>query len=339
MFCLSTGQSDQPFLRQQLLRCGGGAVRLVPLIVLLLCVATSGVVWAELPQRSRTLTYQKLTHEQPTPVVQTQNNPQNRTLGYEPVTPQRHIVSRPAPEPQGRSSASQSSGDRTSSRTPEELLDTSLPEPGGRITDRDIQAVLDDITRKSLAAKTGETTTPTDNTQGTSVTDTTGNALPTSGIIIVERIVNIDDDWFAFKEGSKTPIPVLKSGDRFFAIDGNYEVMRPDVSAMTDDEAIEGTKSSLADDKTRNAMMLIVTTISVLAAFGIGILAFDYKHRWEQEIVSQNSRLLGSTTLHGAATHGTFTELDSLEPDTLRFSLHNYGSLDDSFDHSFRTIA
>jgi len=80
--------------------------------------------------------------------------------------------------------------------------------------------------------------------------------------------------------------------------------------------------------------LLIVTTMAVLAALGIGMLAFDYKHRWEQEIVSQNNRLLGN-----GAAHGAIAELDSLEPDTLRFSPHDFGSLDDSFDHSFRTIA
>jgi len=309
-------QPDQSFSRQRLLHCDVFVVRLLSLIVLLL-VATSGTVLADSPPGIRTLNYEPVTAQQP-------GSPQSHVAAY--------------PEPQADPPASRSSSGRNSLRTPDEALNTSLPELGGRIDDKQIQAVLDDINRKSQAAKSGATVTPPDNPPGTPATDDPGNTLPNSGFIFVERIVNIDDDWIAFKDGSRIPIPVIKSGDRFFTTDGN-EVMRPDVPAATDEQPKESAKTTLADDQTRNALLLIVTTISVLAAFGIGILAFDYKHRWEQEIVSQNSRLLGSSASLGGVAHGTFTELDSLEPETLRFSLHDYGSPDDSFDHSFRTIA
>jgi len=302
-------QPDQSFSRRHLLQCGG----VVSLTVLLFAV-TNGVVSAEPPQRNRTLNYEPVSAQQPS-------------------TSQSHVANYPAPEPQNGSSTPRSSGSRSRSGT-EDFLDPSLPEPGGRIDDIQAQAALDKITRKTLAAKTGETTNPSDISPGTPPTDGTGNVPSNSGIVMVERIVKIDDDWFAFKEGSKIPIPVVKSGDRYFTLDGNQEVMRPDAPAVIDEPTKENAKTTLADDQTRNALLLIVTTMAVLAALGIGILAFDYKHRWEQEIVSQNNRLLGN-----GATQGTFAELDSLEPETLRFSPHDYGSLDNSFDHTFRTIA
>ena len=350
MFCISTQQPNPSSSRQRLLRCGGVVVLFVPLIVCLLFVTTDGMALAELPQHSRTLTYQKLTHEQeqPAPTEQTQNNPQNRTIGYEPVTPQQHRVSRPVPEPQDGSSTPRSSDNRISSRTPEELLDTSLPEPSGRITDRDIQTALVSITRQSLAVKTNGTTSPGDNLPGSPVTGNDNNTPTTpdtnTGIIIVDEIMQRQgkDNWYAIKDGD-SPFPVIKIDDKYYKLDGNGNAQNQVKLRSTDptvrEEVKEDAKTTLADDQTHNAVMLIVTTMAVLAAFGIGMLAFDYKHRWEQEIVSQNSRLLGSTALHGTATHGTFAELDSLEPETLRFSSHDYGSLDDSFDHSFRTIA
>jgi len=220
-----------------------------------------------------------------------------------------------------------------------------LPDPAGRIDDKQIQAVLDDINRKSQAAKSGATVTSPDNPPGTPATDAPGNVPSTSRIIVVDEFFQLPgkDGWYAMKDGDD-PFRVAKYGDKYYKLDEKGDIMNEviearDGSVISGPQTNEDTLTTLADDQTRNALMLIVTTIAVLAAIGIGILAFDYKHRWEQEIVSQNSRLLGSTTSFGGAAHGTFAELDSLEPETLRFSPHNYESLDDSFDRSFRTIA
>jgi len=321
MFCILTEQPDSSFPRQRLLRCGKFVVLIVPLIVLLF-VATSAVALAEAPQRHRPLQYEPVTVQRP-------DAPQSHVAAY--------------PDPQADPPASRSSGVGTS-RVPEELLNASLPEPVGRITEPGIRKWLDEFNQKIAAAKSGETVNPSDNAPGVPATDGPGNTLPNAGIKPVRDIKQLDDKWLAYEEGNISPIPVIKSGDDFYAIDNDgqirFKVIKIDEPSVIDDEqAKEDVKTTLADDQTRNALLLIVTTIAVLAAFGIGILAFDYKQRWEQEIVSQNSRLLGNTASLGVAAHGTFAERDSLEPETLRFSLHDYGSPDDAFDHSFRTIA
>ncbi|MCL2623976.1 MAG: hypothetical protein FWD31_09960, partial [Planctomycetaceae bacterium] len=193
------------------------------------------------------------------------------------------------------------------------------------------------------AAKSGTAIQP-----GDTVPDnpSTGNAPPipgtNAGISPVDEILPQNDinywyDWYAMKDGSPIPLQKQKDSNRFFAIAEDrttilYEVV--EISKTAAEQTQAGTTPSLADDQMRNAVLLIVTTMAVLAAFGVSFLAFDYKHRWEQEIVAQNNRLLGQ-----GAMQGTLGELDLLEPETLRFSPHDYRPLDDSFDHSFRTIA
>jgi len=326
----SPGQPVQFFSRQSLS------------VLLLFLAATTGVALAELPQsqpaqRTRTLAYQPLSNQPPTVS-------QSRTLAYEPVTPvaqQRYVANRPVPEPQAGPSTSQSSATPRSSgsrnsRTPDEALGTTLPEPVGQIDDPQIRTALDNISRKSMAAKSGETVPPPNvTTPDNPPTGNEGNTPSTpgtnSGLVFVERIFQDDGVWLARSDGEF--FSLRKNGDRYYRADDGREVIQQDDGSAAG-LATGGTKFTLADDKTRNAVSLIVTTIALLAAFGVGFLAFDYKHRWEQEIVSQNSRLLGNSV-----THGNFTDLDSFEPETLRFSPHDYGSLDDSFDRSFRTIA
>ena len=311
-------------------------------IVLLFLVATTGIVLAELPQRGRSLTYQPLTSRAQTPAVF-----QSRTLNFEPVrrqnvSSQRYAANYPVPESQ-ETSASSFSSDRDYGSSRDEMLP--LPPLGGPITDPDANKFLNNLKRDIVAAKTGNDTLPGGTTQdNVPLAGNDNNTLPTpgtnSGPTPATRIFQDTEtnDWYARIEGSSRPLPLAKSSDgRYFQVDDNGTwlgevVLRNDDS--TDELAKDGTKSSLADDQTRNAVMLIVTVMAVLAALSVGFLALDYKNRWEQEIVSQNSRLLGNGTPHGG-----FSDLDSLEPETLRFSPHDYRPLDDSFDHSFRTIA
>ena len=298
-------------------------------MLLFLVAATNGAL-AELPQRIRTLKYEPVATQRPD-------------------APQRHFANRPAPEPQTSSPASQSSaarrdsGGRTS-RTPEEVVTTTLPEPIGQIDDPQMRKWFIDFNQKIVAAKSGESPSRNNNTQESPIagsdSSTTSATGANAGPIVATRIFQdpATNDWYARIEGSSRPLELSRQGDRFFHVDDlgnkNEVIVWNDDSTVAPESTKDGAKSSLADDQTRNAVMLIVTVMAVLAALGIGMLAFDYKYRWEQEIVSQNNRLLGN-----GATAGTFTELDSLEPETLRFSPHDYGSLDDSFDHSFRTIA
>ena len=322
--------------------------------LLLIFVVIAGVAMADLsqpnpPERSRTLNYPPLTNKS-----STQSNSQNRTLSYEPVRrqatvqqqsvdSQRYTVNRPTPDPQGSSTSLPADRSRgyDSNSSSDELLP--LPPPEGPITNSDAIRQLVRISQMSVAAKTGETIPPPgDTTQNNATPGNEGNAPATpgtnAGTIDVDSIFQApaeSNNWFALIEGSSTPIPLAKRGDRFFQIDNGKEVFPRDKNSNTDAEPTkDGTKPSLADDQARNAVLLIVTIMAVLTALGIGFLAFDYKLRWEQEVVAQNNRLLGTS-----ASHGAFGDLDSLEPETLSFSPHDYRPLDDSFDHTFRTIA
>ena len=323
--------------------------RRILLILSLVLVATTGVTLAELPQpnssqHNRTPNYSPLAKASPTPIGPTQNVSHNRLPAYEPVrqddapaTPQSHFAQRPAPEPQESSTSSPTSGGRTSRSNVDDLLSGSLPQPGGAITNMEQRSLLDNLYAKSVAAKSGDATPSGDSTPVPPPTGGDGNASTTSGANAgLIRVVQIFQDpqskeWYAKKEGEKRPIPLEKNGNRFYFVEDG---VISEVILQSDTNVTGGTKSPLADDQTRNAVLLIMTIMAVLAALSVGFLAFDYKHRWEQEIVSQNSRMIGTSV-----PHGTFADLDSLEPETLRFSSPDYRSLDDSFDHSFRTIA
>lgn len=355
MAYLVNRQPDDLSPQHKNVRCGTVAVWLVVML-------STGVALAELPQRNRSLTYQPLnavTQEQET---QTQVAPRNRSLSYEPVVAEKPVVQQksvasdkyvanyPDPAPQESQPTTRSPSGRQS-RTIDvgELLSASLPEPGGQITDENTRKRFDELNQKITAVKTGETIPSGDSTQGSPTTgnDGTNPSSPgtTGGPIFVERIFQdeAEKQWYARKEGELTPIPLFKVDDRFYLKDANgnpqNEILVNPSDSTDGDQTKDNAQSTFADDQTRNALLLIVTTVAVLAALGVGFLAFDYKLRWEQEIVSQNSRLLGNATLNGAASYGSFTELDSLEPETLSFSPHDYRPLDDSFDHSFRTIA
>ncbi len=351
------GQPDNDFSRQPLLRCRALVFARVMTVMLLFLGAISApsVARAELPQRNRTLTFAPLTADNPVstakPAPQTATPPRERALAYRPVAqtePQNHVANRPVTDTQDNSALSLAGGSRNYRSISDDILSSPLSEPEGRITNPDTRKVLDNIARKSNAAKTGETLPPDGNTDMPPATTPGSDAATVpgtvGGISVVEKIIQLPEKkgWVAYKEGSSTPIPLVKDGDKYYQVDDKGNVIcgvilrHDDAAAPTGDEQAkekEGAKSALADDRTRNAVMLIVMTMAVLAAVSIGFLAFDYKRRWEQEIVSQNSRLLG------VAPHGSYADGDSLEPETLSFSANDYGSLDDSFDHSFRTIA
>ena len=285
-------------------------------------------------------------------IVQTPEPRQNSTIVYEPVVQRndseksntRYTVARPANETTVAQTPGSSmiGGDRLSQRTQKDLLDSPLPEWEGAIDHMETRRQLERITQMSEAEKTGEKLPPETNT-GTSPPVTSGDTPPTPGgaspngnmpgHVIVKRIIQLEEDgnWYAFKEGSNLPLPLVKRGERYFDENENEVFLDNQTGALTQDE--KGKTLSSVSDKTRNAMLLIVTIIAVFAALGIGVLAFDYKHRWEQEIVNQNNRLLG----------GGGSGLDTYEPETLSFMADDYGSLDSSFDsnsnHSFRTIA
>jgi hypothetical protein len=285
--------------------------------------------------------------------LNSESHSQDRTLTYAPVRqsdipvePQRYVANRPAPEPQGGTAFPATSGDWGGGSNWEKLITEPFPLPGDAIDNMEARRFLDTLHGKIVATKTGTTIPPDNNLPVPPVTgDVEKASVPSNpgtntGPIVVTQIFQDDlsKDWFATKEGERSPIPLDKIGDRYYQVDTQGKpigevILRP-ADATTGKGAKNAATFGISDEQTRNAMLLIVTTMAVLAAFSIGFLAFDYKRRWEQEVVSQNSRLLGT-----GAAHGSFAELDSLEPDTLSFTPHDYRSLDDSFDHSFRTIA
>ena len=350
----STDKTKLRLIRRTLVEC----------VVVVFCLLTLNftAVFAETPSNavsprsSRVVYYNPIAPQdegiETVDVVQTPEPRRNSTVVYDPVVQRNdseksnthYTVARPANE----TTVAQTSGspmisnDRLSQRTQNDLLDSPLPEREGAIDNMDIRRQLDRIKLMSDAEKTGEKL-PSETDTGMSppatsgdASSTTGDGAPggnTSGPVIVKRIFQFEEDggWYAFKEGSNLPLPLVKRGERYFDENENEVFLDNQTGALTQDE--KGKTLSSVSDKTRNAVLLIVTTIAVLAALSIGFLAFDYKHRWEQEIVNQNNRLLG----------GNGSGIDTYEPETLSFMADDYGSLDSSFDsksnHSFRTIA
>ena len=337
-------------------------------VVVVFCLLTLNlaIVFAEAPSNkvsprsSRIVYYNPIAPQdegiETVDIVQTSEPRQNSIVVYEPVVQRddpeksntRYTVARSDNETAvAQSSASSIIGnDRLLQRTQNDLLDSPLPEWEGAIDKMEIRTQLERIRQMSETAKTGEKLPPETNT-GTSPPVTSGDTPSTPGgvspngnmpgHVIVKRIIQIEEDgnWYAFKEGSNLPLPLVKRGERYFDENENEVFLDNQTGTLTQDEKGNTLSSLSASDKTRNAVMLIVTTFAVLAALGIGFLAFDYKHRWEQEIVNQNNRLLGNG--------GSFSGTDAFEPETLSFMVDDYGSLDSSFDsksnHSFRTIA
>ena len=368
MIRISINQPEQLLPRHKSLRCGGAMVWLGLMIIVLIRLTSTAVALAELPQRNRSLTYLPVTNTEVTntevtntespPTEQVQLASRNRTRNYEPVRRQstahatqqpsvlqsvdlrRYTVNRPTPDPQESSFSSATGSSRGYGSVGVEMLP--LPPPGDPVN-AEQRRFLAGFADRIQAAKTGDTVPSGNNTEenpSSGKDDGTPSATGTNtGPIFVERIFQdeLEKQWYARVEGELTPIPLFKLDDKFYRKDANGNpqnqvFLHPD---STDGEQTQdNAKSAFADDQTRNAVLLIVTTVAVLAALGVGFLAFDYKHRWEQEVVVQNSRLLGTPN-----APGTFGELDSLEPETLSFHSHDYRPLDDSFDHSFRTIA
>ena len=304
-------------------------------------------------QTSREQTAQ--TQVTPQPVPRHADPQRNQTITYAPAGARDvgvdHRVARPVTDASSTSvavTASQRDGTRSFQRELSNLLDELPDDPIGPITDMDARKQLDRLNQMNEAAKTGGTI-PSDANSDTNTDTSTGNNVPSGGLatvqkVAVQQIFQLEDGgWFALKEGSKIPIPLVKGNGQYYLADENgnalNEVFIPNTDAGNStvaDNADTSTAKSEASDKTRNAVMLIVTTIAVLVALSIGFLAFDYKYRWEQEVAGQNSRLLG-----GTGSGSPFSEHDSFEPETLSFLSNDYGSLDslDSTDHSFRTIA
>ena len=281
-------------------------------------------------------------------IAQTSGPRQNSIVVYEPVVQRndsrksntRYTVARPTNETMVAQTSGSSiiGSERASQRTQNDLLESPLPELGGTIDNMEIRRQLERINDMSEAAKTGEKLPPETNT-GTSPPATSGDmssatngespGANTSGLITVKQIFQYEGAWYALKEGSNQPFPLDKRDERFFDENGKEVFLDNQTGTLAQDE--KGKTLSSVSEKTRNAVLSIVTTIAVLAALSIGFLAFDYKRRWEQEIVNQNNRLLG----------GSGSSVDAFEPETLSFMADDYGSLDSSFDsnHSFRTIA
>ena len=328
---------DDSFPPHYFLRCGMIAVWPVAMSLMLFLSVTTGIASAELPQRNRSLPYEPVRRQAAVqqPVV------------LQSVDSQRYIVNRPTPDPQESSTASSLDRNRDYGSDGEEMLP--LPKLVDSPLNPGARAALDNLSVSIRAKQSGTVTPPGDNTPGNPTPGNVGGTPSTPGTnigpIFVERIFQdeLEKQWYARKEGELTPIPLFKLDGRFYRKDANgnpqNEVLVNPADSTDGDQTKDNTKSAITDDQTRNAVLLIVTTVAALAALGVGFLAFDYKHRWEQEVVTQNSRLLGGTALHGTTTHGAYGEPDSLEPETLSFSAHDYRSLDDSFDHSFRTIA
>ena len=354
----STDKTKSRFIRRTLAECVA--------VVFCLFMLNLAAVFAETPSNkvsprsSQVVYYNPITPQdegiETVDTVQTPEPRQNSTVVYEPVTQRndseksntRYTVARPANE----TTVAQTSGspmignDRLLQRTQNDLLDSPLPEREGAIDNMEIRRQLDRIKLMSDAEKTGEKL-PHETDTGTSPPATSGDTSSATngespggnilGPVIVKRIFQFEEDgaWYAFKEGSNLPLPLVKRGERYFDENGYEVFLDNQTDVLTQDEKGNTLSSLSASDKTRNAVMLIVTTIAVLAALSIGFLAFDYKHRWEQEIVNQNNRLLGGG--------GSFSGTDAFEPETLSFMADDYGSLDSSFDsksnHSFRTIA
>ena len=358
----SPDKTNETMLRRMALPCRAFAFCL--LVVPIFCVVfavSAGMVFAELPsseipKRNRVVTYEPARVDRNrVPVKVAANETQreqtparrNREMAYQPAGSQAdataYSVARPIADPQ------LSSDDRSSRRAADALLSQPLNEPGGIITDPDARKMLTQLQLKSEAAKNGTAIQPDSNSgsNGNTSTPSTGDNTiiapeSTVGMIIADDIFQRPGttDWYAMK--GNEPFPVIKHRDKFYKPDEQgiprQEVIvfneNTDAAAANNNAGQGETGNATGSDKMRNAMLLVVTVVAVLAALSVGFLAFDYKYRWEQEIVNQNNRLLGN-----GGTGSTFPDSDAFEPETFRFSSDDYGSLDSTSDHSFRTIA
>ncbi|MDR1492923.1 MAG: hypothetical protein LBT05_09405 [Planctomycetaceae bacterium] len=232
------------------------------------------------------------------------------------------------------------------------LLNETLPEPARKkVTDSEIRKQLEKISKLSLAAKNGKHKPPeietnaAENKTNNAAHDVANennsaasgtNAASDVAAIIAKSIFSAADnpkEWFArLQDGSI--VSVKKVDAEFYLFDAaTGKIGTKVVAEESSGETETGGGFLSKGQEKQHATLLIVTTMAVLAAVGIGFLAFDYKHRWEQEVVNQNQRLTG-------AGNGRYSNLDSLEPDTLSFP-QNFDALSatEISDHSFRTIA
>ncbi|MDR1384347.1 MAG: hypothetical protein LBJ67_10980 [Planctomycetaceae bacterium] len=223
------------------------------------------------------------------------------------------------------------------------VLSEQLPEPARKkVTDPAVRKQLEKISELAMAAKNGEQKPPetntTDNNAANDTVNTTHpavsetNAASGSAAIIAKSIFPATDnpkEWLARLQNGST-VSVKKIENEFYQFDAATGKIGTKVVMEESSETGNGDGLLSKEQEKQHVILLIVTTMAVLAAIGIGFLAFDYKRRWEQEVVTQNQRLTGNA-------NGSYSDLDSLEPDTLSFP-QNFGTLSttDVSDHSFR---
>ncbi|MCL2349778.1 MAG: hypothetical protein FWC50_16125 [Planctomycetaceae bacterium] len=250
------------------------------------------------------------------------------------------------------SASSSTSRQGNSSSNPNKILDEMPPPPQGKVSAPRLMTSLQQIKGMSDLARNGKPVTlPPENPVKAPEQPKEGTVTNPDAPLLATQFIqdSLTKKWYAILTDQRT-VEVKQVGDDvFYLIDPvsgtlKNRVVRQqehylDLAAQTPASKNNEDKKATAPDghTAQQAVLLILAIGSVIAAFYVGFLAIDYKHRWEQEMAGMNQRFLGG--------EHQFVGLNSMEPDTLRFSNDLGGttlldqSADSLSDHPYRTIA